>query len=126
MYNVYIHIYIYVYIYIYILYIYIYISQIKTHNLSKITNVSIIFRSFIKLKTKIQITQQHKKKKKLKQKLLHLYLSPLFSRERCTCNALFSFFIYFVSCSLFLIFTLFDFCVAIKHGFLNIFPFKEA
>ena len=40
------------------------INQIKTHNLFKITNVSLLFRSAIsvninfKLQTKIQITQQ--------------------------------------------------------------------
>ena len=31
---------------------------------------------------------------------------------------------HFVSCTLFLIFTLSDFCIPIKHGFLNVFPFE--
>ena len=47
--SIYIHIYIYIYeyiLYIYI-YIYIYIWIKKTHNLLKITNISLLFRSFI-------------------------------------------------------------------------------
>ena len=45
------------------------ISRIKTHNLSKITNISLHFNSFIivkqnfKLQKKLQATQQHNKAK---------------------------------------------------------------
>ena len=40
------------------------------------------------------------------------------------CSFLFSTFLfYFVSYSLSLTFTLCDFCILIKHGFLNVFPF---
>ena len=53
---IYICIYIYVYICIYIciyiyIYIYTYIWIKKTHNLLKITNISLLFRSFINVKT---------------------------------------------------------------------------
>ena len=38
--------------------------------------------------------------------------------------SIFFYLFHFVSCTLFLIFTLSDFCVPIKHGFLNVFPFS--
>ena len=54
-----------------------------------------------------------------------LYKSPFLSRERCTYNnfyfIIYFSFINFISCSLALIFTLPDFCVPVKHGFLNVF-----
>ena len=44
-----------------------YMDYENTHNLFKITNISLLFRSFINVKTnfkqKIQITQQHNKSK---------------------------------------------------------------
>ena len=69
----------------------------------------------------------------------HGYLNPrgntsfqnqgrFFSSERCTYKSVcfiiyFIYIFYFVSCILFLIFTLSDFCIPVKHGSLNVFPF---
>ena len=56
-------VYIYIYIYIYIMY------RIKIHNLVKISNISLLFRSFVnvkenfKVQTKAQITHQNNRSK---------------------------------------------------------------
>ena len=47
-----------------------------------------------------------------------------FAREICTYNSLSFIFLNFFSYSLFLTFTLCDFCVPTKHGFLNIFSLQ--
>ena len=54
------------------------------------------------------------------------YITCLFFLERYapTTTFFYYYFYYFVSYSLFLIFTVSDFCVSIKHGFLNVFPFS--